>query len=616
MLALILDILAAAWIIAAANGIGGWLIRRHSERESEGFRMHFGLFGRFIEQAAGFAVITSAIFFLGVIHQFKPPAVYALLGLSVLPLIVRLRSGEIHRWIAAMRLWRKYAWPLLVPTLFIIAVGFSTALSPEVRYDSITYHISTAMLYVVNRGHVEIPSSVLTYIPQNQQLLYALGLMLGSDVVARIIHWWFGVMLLIGTAGLARIFFVNPLLAAGGAFLVASFPIWLYLASSTYIDFGPAVYLLAAVGLIDISGSERRAPPRPQLWLMAWAGIFAGMAMGCKYTAIVVGFAPLLVMLAAGRFRFTHILLFATAALLVFSPWLIRNAMWTGNPLAPSFMKWLGPAGVPESTLNWPDIQAGEPGAMWPPQNIVLGWIRMFIQLPDYGNYLPWIALVLGLVATRVEQDGRGGGYPKPVVLLLIFLLVGYCLGVPLGAVRRDSRYVMAQVAILAVLIVFWGQRIWIRWQDHERPMKWAFASVVLALFVAWGNTSIQRFKDLGENLFPPINRDARLEYAAAHLSGYRQNLALGEVNKIIPFQGLVLGAGYPARVNYVLGGAPITPDFIDQNVSKLKPESLDALQRRGVRHLFGSITDELRKSGRVHEGQRIGGIQVWNIVN
>ena len=206
--------------------------------------------------------------------------------------------------------------------------------------------------------------------------------------------------------------------------------------------------------------------------------------------------------------------------------------------------------------------------------------------------------------------------FPPAVNLLLVFVIVGFCFGVPLGAVRRDSRYIMASVGIVAALIALWVQLILSALSKSVRLTRWVLSGCAALLFLAWGNTSYQRFQDLGENLLPPLNRETRLDYAAAHLRGYRQNLTLGEVNGIIPFQGLVLGAGYPARVNYVLQGMPITPDFLDQDLTKLKPASLDALKRRGVKHLFGTITDELRKSGRVHEGQRIGGIPVWNIVN
>ena len=516
----------------------------------------------------------------------------------------------------------------------VVFVAFAASLGPEVRGDSIIYHISAAMLIAVNGGFVEIPTSVLTYIPQNQQLLYALGIALSGEGVGRLLHWFAGVLLLTGTFSTAQLLGVSRRGAMGAVALVALIPVWAYLATSTYVDLAVANYTLAALYLllaVDRSdGAERGRGPAARcihpLVGAALVGLFAGAAMGCKYTAGVVGFLPIFAVafaqeiwppqsranptLGDSAFRnaaacpqhsprsaFLRVAVpavIAISALAAFSPWLIRNALWTGNPVAPSLMRLLGPPGVPESTLAWPDIQAGgdfpwgRPGAMF------AAYAAMFFAFADYGNYLPMIALIVAAVAAFL--GGPRELFPRPVRLILLFLAVAYLLGVPTGAIRRDSRYVMAHAALVAALIALWYEKAEAEAGERRRLVRAAAAGFVALLAVNWAVTTWRLFGDLNEQLLPPLTARARAEYRRARLADYDANMALSAAaaaGSYPPGLGRILGAAYPARVNYVLGGAPIRESARVQRPDAVGLADLPGLRAEGVRFIFGQPKQE-----------------------
>jgi hypothetical protein len=520
---------------------------------------------------------------------------------------------------------RRHSLPAGLVALVALA-GLCGAGAPEVRGDAIIYHITEALLFVVNRGHVGIPSSALTYIPQNQQLLYALGLLLGTDSLAKLFHWAMGVLVLLGTYVHAADSGCDRRDALAGVALVALFPMWMILATSTYIDLATANYALAGVYLLVRRGAAG-LNERERIWQCAAAGALFGAAMGTKYTAGLIAFLPALplvaILPAGGSSSGTGTLqgaatkrilkgcaAMAIAATVLFSPWLIRNLLWTGNPFAPSFLRLLGPQGVPAATLDWPDIRASTGESLMHPARLLSAYVNMFLAFSDYGNYIPMLALILGGACLAMGSKGRATAFPSRVKWILVFLCLAFLLGVPTAAIRRDSRYVIAHMALAAVLAVFWFRTLCVLVPAHARVLNRLGALVLVVMFPLWAVSTWLRFADLGESLLPIWTGSARHEYRRARLDGYDANLALS--GRILPAAGKILGAAYPSHVNYVLGGMPLTPDFAVQRTDALTSQSIAGLRRQGVSFLFGEIQPGLLPHVSL-EG-RFGGVPLWKL--
>ena len=564
-----------------------------------------------LELTAGFSALSFAIFALGLPHWVAPPVVWVLL-LSCISLlfVVRPPVGDAARLISAgfrnePALW----WPFSI-VIIVSTVSLGGALSPEVRGDPIIYHVSEAMLFAVNGGHVDIPSSVLTYIPQHFQMLVAMGLVIATDVTGKLLHWFQGELLLFAAALVALRLGASRLQAAWAAALLSLVPIWTYLATAIYVDLPVANAIVCALLIVT---STQVSKPMAAMW----AGFFLGTAMGSKYTAAIVGAVPLgLLMLVFMWRHVTHrrrtlmaLVIMILSTVIAFSPWAIRNALWTGNPFAPSMMSVLGPVGVPASTLVWPDIQSGNPAIFVHPVQWITETLSMFAAFSDYLNVLPLLVLVLGSTAWMLRRTKTNGGnseIPDETCQrqqrrdLVVFCLLTLFIGVPLAAVRRDGRYVMAHMAVLSALVMVFRSdilsmlvisgigRVW-----HKRLTGLSIA-VVAMLFASWAWSTHNRFADLNESLWPAWSNDARRAYQRDRLQGYEANMALSGAK--LPIGGKILGAGYPARVNYVLNGTPITSDFTVQEPSVLQPEHLPLLRRQGVEFIFGSPPVETRE--------------------
>jgi hypothetical protein len=106
--------------------------------------------------------------------------------------------------------------------------------------------------------------------------------------------------------------------------------------------------LFALAGLVALHYWWRADSRRPHaaLWLVL-AGVFAGLACGCKYPGILVPLGIGVTVLMVGivgrpgtvQARLTLALssglMFATTAALTFAPWLVKNWLITGNPVYP-----------------------------------------------------------------------------------------------------------------------------------------------------------------------------------------------------------------------------------------------------------------------------------------
>lgn len=600
------DVLVFIVMIGAAWGYGSLLVRRVARHVGPGERF-------FLAMNAGLAVLGLIVFALGIPHWFTPVAAWCVLGVGV-ALLGRAGVGRAVRSLARGVPRRGPGMWAMRICVGVSLVALGGALSPEVRGDPIIYHVAEAMLFAVNGGHVEIRSSALTYIPQHFHMLVSVGLLLATDVTAKLLHWFCGVLLLVGAAVVTRCLGGSRTQAACAAALLALVPIWIYLATAVYVDFPVANAILCAVLLVFRNrGVSLRGG--------AYAGFFLGIAMGSKYTAGVVGALPLGLMLLGTAFvrketrlrRIGVLAVMTLTTVLTFAPWAVRNVLWTGNPVAPALMRVLGPEGAPPQTLAWPDIQAGNPGWFLQPLTWATETFRMFVAFSDYQNFLPMLGLVTCLVALLLvrRQMVLSGAWPRGSMWLAGLLVLALVLGVPTAAVRRDARYVMAHMAILSGLVVMW-HFILVGWVSERRPMlvRRLTEVVVLLLFVSWCNATWHRFRDLGESLWPAWSRETRAAYQRDRLHGFDENMAIS--GKVPPGDGLILGAGYPSRVNFVLAGAPLTADLLVQRPEAVEPEHLEGLRRQGVRYIHGSppasTTALLRPAG------EFGGRVLWDL--
>ncbi len=173
----------------------------------------------------------------------------------------------------------------------------------------------------------------------NLDLLYVLPLILQADIGAKLIHLVFA----FGTAWLIWAHVTKQLGTNWGIFAAIFFlsmPIIVRTATSAYVDLGVAFFSTASILLI------LRWSDSHKLSFLIMAAVCAGLAAGTKYNGLIViflltCFIPFLDKSNDNSHYSTRLLglciVFFLLAILVASPWLIRNFIWVENPVYPLF---------------------------------------------------------------------------------------------------------------------------------------------------------------------------------------------------------------------------------------------------------------------------------------
>ncbi len=231
---------------------------------------------------------------------------------------------------------RGWVWVLVVLN-FLAMLSCFVPPTLQTEWDSLSYHLAVPKLYWMEGRIHYIPFTHHAQFPMTTQMLYLLGLgltNLKSAAVAKLFHWLFFVLcqltlLCWGTAVKQR----NIRLGLIAAIFFGSLPIAIFEATTAYVDLA-----LTAYGLLCLFAIAKFHSQPDGRWLV-FAGIFAGAAAGTKYTGLLlIGLLVLLGIWAIRRVkeaRWGYLALGVLLALLIASPWYVKNWLWTGNPVFP-----------------------------------------------------------------------------------------------------------------------------------------------------------------------------------------------------------------------------------------------------------------------------------------
>jgi hypothetical protein len=235
------------------------------------------------------------------------------------------------------------------PFLLVMALG---AMLPTTDFDCLEYHLQGPKEFYQNGRITFLPHNVYTSMPFQVEMLHLLGMYAFAD-------WWHGglvgqlLVMLHAPAAAALVFLVarrwGSARAAWFAAVVYLSTPWVYrLATFPYVE-GPLCYYHAA--LIWSCGRAWKAD-RAAFWGIV--GLLAGGAMACKYPGLVTAVVPfgvLAIARAARRSMDTEskrllaaapLFAFAAGVVIAVGPWLVKNAVDTGNPVYPLAYKVFG----------------------------------------------------------------------------------------------------------------------------------------------------------------------------------------------------------------------------------------------------------------------------------
>ncbi len=378
---------------------------------------------------------------------------------------------------------RSYPNIVFVPLLLFLICSISVLCwVPPVSRDALTHHLVVPKLYLQHGGIYEIPSIVFSYYPMNLDLLYLIPLYFGNDIAPKYIHFLFALL----TAGLIFYYLRKRLgnqWGLFGALFFLSLPLIVKLSITVYVDLGLIFFSTAAL-LSLLKWIENRL----QLKFLLLSATCCGLALGTKYNGLIVFFLLTLfipfIYINNSKKKFnvkdsvnraTLIrsqlkalgfgAIFLMMALLVFSPWMIRNYVWKTNPVYPLYDN-LFNRPIPVSPNTQSDSQNIELTTMLQQTSKVKSsrWSSFAIRKVIYGESWWEIALIPVRMFFQGQDDNPKyfDGKLNPFLFFLPFFAFIHLNKDP--ALLRSEKKIFVFFAILFLLYGFSTSSIRIRY--------------------------------------------------------------------------------------------------------------------------------------------------------
>jgi len=347
----------------------------------------------------------------------------------------------------------------------LIAMAFLGSTSPEIFYDSLTYHLAVPQTYLFAGKIVDMPYNHYSYLPLLISMLYFWGLAVGGMYLAKLMSFSLGLCVLLGLYQWGKVLGGRAVGIIACTVFMGT-PLVLYLFWVCNSDLGMAFFLLLALMATWRWSCELETNQR----MLYLAGIFAGLAVASKYTA-VVGVVVLMAFVAwrSWRKRPAAPFLFFLVAMMPLIPWWIRTYEFTGNPFFPYLVSAFGPKDADQSLLAlwYQETRAGTAGIhpfvimkkIWtdaiygalPPLNYTGAIFVAFSPIILFVQQMPWmrfvslyccITLLAGLSMTHITR-------------LLVPFYLPLSLVVAFALISERHRYARAASVLLISALLF-----------------------------------------------------------------------------------------------------------------------------------------------------------------
>jgi hypothetical protein len=255
-----------------------------------------------------------------------------LVAVGLVALVGAIRSvRRMGAWQQFSPMPRQWRW-LTVPFVLFGVVYFVNALAPEMSPDGSAYHLPVVARYLGAHSFLPITWNFYASLSQGIELLFLPAFSVGGASAAAMVHYLFLLDLAVLMVCYGRRFgFPGPALVA--AFLVFASPIVGWDGTSAYNDVAAATILFALFYLLQIWDHNR------SLRLLVLIGILAGASYAAKYTAAIalpyaLGFVAWKLWRARSPLVRPMLTVAGVSALFIL-PWMIKNLVFVGNPVAP-----------------------------------------------------------------------------------------------------------------------------------------------------------------------------------------------------------------------------------------------------------------------------------------
>jgi hypothetical protein len=320
-----------------------------------------------------------------------------------------------------LKIKQKLLLSILVSQLLVNLIG---VLGPELGFDALWYHLSLPKLWLSEHLIRFIPGAVYKYsvMPKLTETLYAGALAFPFPVLTKLIHFLFGLLILIPLYQLSRKFLSkNYSLLVLVIFYTNLIVGWE--STTAYVDLSRTFFEILALKLFMDNKIYRSA-------------VILGLAVCTKLIAL--GSLPIFIcLLLFQKKSLPFALCYMLIAILIPAPWLIHAYISTGNPIYP-FLSAVYPA--ENISLNLKDL-----------------W-DLFTQSPDPISPIYIISAPL-LFIKPINKWGRGVG---ELFLFTALALLIWFITPRTGGGRFILPYLPA-LSITVIIIINFIKFIWLK---------------------------------------------------------------------------------------------------------------------------------------------------------
>ncbi len=230
----------------------------------------------------------------------------------------------------------------LTTIILLLLLSFTNligALGPELAFDALWYHLTLPKIFIDNHSIFHIPGGLLYYsdMPKLGEMLYIGALSFGNEIYAKVIHWFFGLLILSGIYKLSRKFF-NQQISLLAALIFYSSLVVAWESTTAYIDLIRTFFeLLAFAAFINWWQSLRKKWFIVSAIMIGLATATKLLAIGSIFMFIILIFYKKALLESKYKAAFLYSLIFAIIVLLTASPWFLFAYLNTGNPIYPIF---------------------------------------------------------------------------------------------------------------------------------------------------------------------------------------------------------------------------------------------------------------------------------------
>jgi hypothetical protein len=330
----LIDVFVSLLVISLCGGLGRRLIKGDTLAPLE----RFGL-----QAALGAGILGIVWLLIGMVGGYVPWIAWSILFGLLLVFWRNVRSWWMELASIAP-LWTQAG--LIEKTLaaasgLLISIQLLMAFAPPTHWDALAYHLELPHLYLQAGRLIFVPYNLFWGNPQLGEMLFTLAMGLGRAQTATVFSVLFGCAWLLGVIGFTQ-HWSGELLGwdettAARSGWVACIALLAGYTIRHQFAWGYVDILAAPMGLGLLICVFEWLKRRKDSWLN-WAGVFLGLAVGVKYPSALLGLAVYLVILWKIRpLRAAALSVFRSGliSLAVFSPWLLKNELFTGNPLFP-----------------------------------------------------------------------------------------------------------------------------------------------------------------------------------------------------------------------------------------------------------------------------------------